>query len=336
MGLFESTQACPGRSLSPILDFSSQKLFRRNSANNNHVMEGLKVQPRRKWPLLKPVILANFLSIYAAQKWMSTPSAPGLMIDNGNLHVLCRRPDDLTSKRRLFVLHHSETGSSLQLADLDGAIDEENAAVCAFDRPGYGWSSEKANILDLKAKLDSSRSIIHIGYGAGAVSALEMARGTTAEVILVEPILPSSLSVSEFALDYRVWLNRPLDNDRLLQATGLARFLRSFGAWGPFYRPSCRDPLNFELVVSSSHASKIRNVLWTEMWDLLQHSDVNKDLVRVTRLIIAGDGNEIDNSEMRSLLRAHARTVLNNATRVTVVAGHGFENVLCGIKVLTD
>ena len=68
---------------------------------------------------------------------------------------------------------------------------------------------------------------------------------------------------------FRRWLNRPLDNDRLLVKTGFARLFRAMRVWQPWYQP---QPSEWGLQLLGWHSEKIRAVMSGELFALLRNN----------------------------------------------------------------
>jgi len=124
-----------------------------------------------------------------------------------------------------------------------------------------------------------------VAKSLGAIYALKQGKKAR-EMVLLDPLVGEAVNDNWSA--YRQWLNRPLDNDRLLVRSGFARLLRVMGFWQPWY---CPQPSEWDLQLIASHSEKIRAVMTGELFVVLRNQSKLPKLKTTTKLhvFLAGD-----------------------------------------------
>jgi len=209
------------------------------------------------------------LAIYAANAVLVGRVKPPGAVDKSGLHCLCRGE----ARAPQVVFHHSEVGSALEWGWLMEQLAGKNVSSCACDRPGYGFSA-----VDAPEVLPYRKAPVVVAKSLGAVYALKQAKAAK-EMVLLDPLVGEVVNDDWSA--YRSWLNRPLDNDRLLVRSGFARLLRVLGTWQPWYGP---QPSEWDLQLIVSHSDKIRAVMSGEMFAVLRNNTRLPKLKKSTKL----------------------------------------------------
>lgn len=252
------------------------------------------------------------------------PPAPGVLMNN-SLHVWCRHPAQRTSNT-LVVFHHGETGHSLQFASVADELLAQGFVTCSYDWPGYGWSGQASGQVkpkelwtmilqasqasDEQHKFDSS---VHVGQGVGCLRAWKAANvaGNSSRVVLVEMISPDAVEERAFAVEWREYLNRGIDNDYILALTGFARLLRQFGLWGPWYggryarHSASLARLEAHVELLPSHVQRIRNELLFSLWATLKKTKLKRFKGKRCDLLFAP--THVGSNAHFALLRARAK-----------------------------
>ncbi len=198
------------------------------------------------------------LAVYTANLVLLSALKPAGVVDEHGVHCVYageRRAADV-------FFHHSEVGSALEFGWLMQQLAAKNVSSCSCDRPGYGFTSADAPLVRAYRKAP-----LHVAMSAGAIFALKPKKHWGKRFVLLDPLIGEAINDDWNA--YRYWLNRPLDNDRLLVKSGMARLLLIMGLWRGWYGP---QPAEAELQLLMSHSEKIRSAMTGDLFELMRNN----------------------------------------------------------------